>query len=371
MAFSKGLMNKRRFGHVTVPLKRVHLELTNVCDFNCAFCPKSEMKRPFRHMETDLAKRVIDEIGKNGIAEKITFHVMGEPTLHPDFFAILTHAQTKVNMGLTTNGGGLGGDTGKRLLDYGLYQVDISLQTPDADSFALRKAKALTFESYLEGILAFFRDYHAKWPNTIFKLRFLNTRFPKKEIESKKGPVRVINSTEELRRTFRYWSGRIYDVLGVEGEKRRMAMRRIGSLSAVKWNVVEVYPNVFFETYVLEGWGHAFDDKKAREAWAGYCFGMKDHFSILSNGDLILCCVDFEGKTKIGNLHTASLLEILSSEELGKIINGFEHFKLVHPHCRQCLGSTSFASWVFKPILSIAALKVLKPFFYKRTRLYP
>ncbi len=371
MAFSKGLMNKRRFGHVTVPLKRVHLELTNVCDFNCAFCPKSEMKRPFRHMETDLAKRVIDEIGKNGIAEKITFHVMGEPTLHPDFFAILTHAQTKVSVGLTTNGGGLGGDTGKRLLDYGLYQVDISLQTPDADSFALRKAKALTFESYLEGILAFFRDYHAKWPNTIFKLRFLNTRFPKKEIESKKGPVRVINSTEELRRTFRYWSGRIYDVLGVEGEKRRMAMRRIGSLSAVKWNVVEVYPNVFFETYVLEGWGHAFDDKKAREAWAGYCFGMKDHFSILSNGDLILCCVDFEGKTKIGNLHTASLLEILSSEELGKIINGFEHFKLVHPHCRQCLGSTSFASWVFKPILSIAALKVLKPFFYKRTRLYP
>jgi len=97
----------------------------------------------------------------------------------------------------------------------------------------------------------------------------------------------------------------------------------------------------------------------------------KKSISILSNGDLILCRVDFEGKTRIGNLHTASLLEILSSEELGKIINGFKHFKLVHPHCRQCLGSTSFASWVFKPILSIAALNVLKPFFYKRTRLYP
>jgi molybdenum cofactor biosynthesis enzyme MoaA len=82
-------MSKHRFGHIEIPLQRVHIELTNVCDFNCCFCPKSEMKRPFGFMETDLAKGVITEIGSNHICEKITLHIMGEPTIHPDFFEIL------------------------------------------------------------------------------------------------------------------------------------------------------------------------------------------------------------------------------------------------------------------------------------------
>lgn len=296
---------------------------------------------------------------------------MGEPTLHPDFFDILSYAgEREVKVGLTTNGGGLCGEAGKRLLDHDLHQIDISLQTPDACSFLLRKARSLSFDSYIDGILSFFHAYKTKWPDTIFKFRFLNTRFRKKEIEKKKGPVRVISSTGELRRTFRYWAGRIYDLLGVEGEKRERAMKRIESLSSYKWNVVEIYPDVHFETYVLEEWGNAFDYEKIRDAWAGYCYGMKDHFGILYNGDVVLCCVDFDGRTAIGNLNTSSLKEMLSSDALGKIIKGFKRFQLVHSHCRRCMGSKSFFSWLFKPIVSVMALKALKPFFYKHTRLY-
>jgi len=57
---------------------------------------------------------------------------MGEPTLHPDFFQILSHAQNEnVKIGLTTNAAGLGRDIGLRLIDYDLHQLDISLQTPE------------------------------------------------------------------------------------------------------------------------------------------------------------------------------------------------------------------------------------------------
>jgi Radical SAM superfamily len=98
-------MEKRYFGHIEIPMKRVHLELTNICDFKCVFCPKSVMKREFGYMDTDLSKMIIDEIAENHISEKITFHVMGEPTLHPDFFDILSHASGRgVKVGLTTNG---------------------------------------------------------------------------------------------------------------------------------------------------------------------------------------------------------------------------------------------------------------------------
>ncbi len=363
-------MQKKRFGHIDIPLQRVHLELTNICDFNCVFCPKALMKRPCGYMETDLAKRLIDEISEEGLCEKITFHVMGEPLLHREFFAILEHAQSrKVQVGLTTNGGRLGTEIGTRLLEYPLHQLDISLQTPDAKSFALRKAGKLTFEEYLSGIFGFFAEYHRRHPQTVFKFRFLNTRFPKKSMERRLGPVRVISSTQELRATFKYWAGRVYDGLQTPGAERAQALREIDKLSACKWHVVEVAPNVFFETYILEDWGHAFGDENVHDAWGGYCFGLRDHFAVLWNGDVVLCCVDYDGNTVVGNVKDAALKEVLSSDAVGKIMDGFRKYRLEHPYCKRCLGSSSRIGWALKPILAVSGLKFLKPFFYKKTRL--
>ncbi|MFZ5998572.1 MAG: hypothetical protein ACOYW7_13970 [Nitrospirota bacterium] len=76
-----------------------------------------------------------------------------------------------------------------------------------------------------------------------------------------------------------------------------------------------------------------------------------------------------DGNTKIGNLYESSLKEILSTGELGRIVGGFKKFQLVHPYCKRCMGSRSRASWLIKPVASVVGLKVLKPFFYKRTRL--
>jgi radical SAM protein with 4Fe4S-binding SPASM domain len=198
----------------------------------------------------------------------------------------------------------------------------------------------------------------------------MNTRFGRKGLESKKGPVKMMSSTEELRTTFSHWIAQMYDILGVEGEEREKSLGRIGKLVSFKWNVVEIYPNIFFETYVLNEWGHAFDGESVRDAWAGYCYGMRDHFSILYNGDVTLCCIDFDGKTKVGNIQDRSLRDVLSEDQLKEIIEGFKKFRLVHPHCKKCLGSRTFTSWLFKPFTSVIALKALKPFFYSHSKIY-
>jgi len=364
-------MERKRFGHITIPLKRIHIELTNRCDFNCLFCPKPLMRRPYGNMDPQLACRIITEIKRLGLAEKVTFHVMGEPTLHPDFFCILDHAaQENLPVGLTTNGGGLNGPIGTRLLEYPLHQVDISLQTPDRDSFALRKAGRLTFEKYREGILNFFVSYRSRQRNSIFKFRFLNTTFPCKSMERKTGPIRVISSTVALRSVFADWLQEIYRLMGIDEGRYRKALGRLNRLVSYRWNVVEILPDVFFETYVLGDWGHAFHDGPVRKAWAGFCFGMRDHFAILQNGDVTLCCIDFDGHTAIGNLHRESLTEILHGEELSRIMKGFKKFKPVHAFCQHCLGGKDFISWLTKPLTTIGALYLLKPYFYKKSRLF-
>jgi MoaA/NifB/PqqE/SkfB family radical SAM enzyme len=364
-------MKQKTFGHVKIPFKRIHLELTNICDFNCLFCPKPFMRRSHGYQDTKLAQRVVSEIGHYGLAEKVTFHVMGEPTLHPDFFHILGHAAEEgVPVGLTTNGARLDGAFGERLLDYPLHQIDVSLQTPDPESFALRRAGRLSFNQYVEGILKFFAEYRTRYRETIFKFRFLNTTFPCRSMEKETGPIRVISSSKELRTVFAHWVERIYGIMGLGGAELDKALSRISRLVSYKWNVIEILPEVFFETYLLGDWGHAFYDGPVRNAWAGYCFGMRDHFAVLQNGDVTLCCVDFDGRTAVGNLQDQSLKDVLSGDELGRIMKAFKRFKPVHPFCKFCLGGKDVFSWLTKPITTIVCLYALKPYFYHKTRLF-
>jgi hypothetical protein len=78
----------------------------------------------------------------------------------------------------------------------------------------------------------------------------------------------------------------------------------------------------------------------------------------------------FNGNTTVGNLKSSSLSEVFSSGTVKEIVDGFRRFRVVHPYCRKCLGSSSVAGWLMKPPGQILSLKVLKPFFYKKTALW-
>ncbi|MGW8181997.1 MAG: SPASM domain-containing protein, partial [bacterium] len=212
--------------------------------------------------------------------------------------------------------------------------------------------------------------YRRRHEDSVVKLRFLNTSLRCKSMEKKTGPVRTISSTRELRRVFAKWVEDIYRLADVKDGDLAESLRRVNKLVSYKWNVVEVLPNLFFETYILGDWGHAFYDGPVRKAWAGYCFGMRDHFAVLHNGDVTLCCVDFDGRTAVGNLREHTLEDILFSESVGEIVRGFKRLRPVHPYCKTCLGGKGFVSWLTKPIQTVFFLYALKPYFYRRTRLF-
>ncbi len=189
-------MQREKFGHVQIPFKRIHIELTNVCDFNCVFCPKSLMTRRYGYMDEGLARRIITDIRTYGLAEKITFHVMGEPTLHPKFFSLLDHAASEgMPVGLTTNGGGLGGRIGAELLGHPLHQVDVSLQTPDETSFALRKANNADFRPFFERHRRLFFRVSRKTSSNHFQVSIsqYNHSGQDDRKEERPGPCRILN----------------------------------------------------------------------------------------------------------------------------------------------------------------------------------
>ena len=59
--------------------KRVYLEITNICNLHCGFCPGTERQPRFLSpAEADVLMRRL-----RGWTGWLCFHLMGEPLLHP------------------------------------------------------------------------------------------------------------------------------------------------------------------------------------------------------------------------------------------------------------------------------------------------
>jgi len=328
------------------------------------------MTRKRGAMEEDLARSALQQISDLGMTEKVTFHVMGEPRLHPRFFGILDFAgELRLPVGLTTNGALLTLDTIRALAQKDIHQIDVSLQTPDEESFLATRGTRIDFETYRGRLLDLLAACAERPSPPIFKIRIMTTRFAS-GMKAKLGIPDFVGTSEVLRQTLRVWTGLMLQRLGRDQREQISILKRIDKISIYGWNVIEISPKIFIETYVLTDWGNAFTGEKIIEANYGCCFGMRDHFAILYNGDVTLCCVDYDGRTVVGNLGDASLTDILNSPEVEKIVRGFRRGRLEHPYCRRCLGSSSrLGAWI-KPAASILGLKVLKPLFYRKYRLF-
>ena len=358
---------------VKFPLPRVHLELTNACNFDCTFCPKPTMTRPNGLMKTATAKSLIDQLADNGIAEKVTFHIMGEPMLHPDFFEIVRYVRERgMKSGITTNGSFFNPETAGTLRNLEVDQMNISLQTPDENSFGTRKAKNITYEQYSQGILDAIGILRSDGGRTTIKLHFLVTKF-NTSVKEVVGHLDIINDTQTLRRVFRDWVQRIYQLPGISNRgSEDKARQALSSITINRWNVLEIAPGIHFETYLLDSWGNSLtrDQEKIVQSSHGYCPALTDHFGILWNGDMVLCCKDYDGKTRVGNAAESGIVPLLNSEAVLSVVKGFKKCRVVHPQCRICLGGKTPLSALAKQAGSIFFFRWMKWFFYNQKKLY-
>ncbi|MHA2428927.1 MAG: SPASM domain-containing protein, partial [Candidatus Hermodarchaeia archaeon] len=87
----------------------------------------------------------------------------------------------------------------------------------------------------------------------------------------------------------------------------------------------------------------------------------KEKLGILWNGDTVLCCGDYDGQTKFGNITTNSLIDLLNSDEYHNIINRFSKGIIPFAICRKCLGSQSMLSLMGESMGLYYARTLLSP----------
>ena len=134
-------------------ISRCYLEITNVCNLNCMFCPK-----------TDRAKHFLTPEEFDGLTTKLVgkvkflyFHLMGEPFLHPHLPEFIRMARSKGFVPvLTTNGTLLPKSYG--VIEAKPHKIQISLHSHEGNAkenldLYIKEVVEFAKEAAMHGIL--------------------------------------------------------------------------------------------------------------------------------------------------------------------------------------------------------------------------
>ena len=272
---------------------KVYLEISNLCNLRCAFCPGTK-RAPHRMTEEEFSA-LLPKI--RPFSDYLYFHLMGEPLCHPLLGRFLELAgQAGFKVILTTNGTLLPKMQEVLLSAPALHKVNISLHAFEANDLAV------PFSEYLRGCFAFGKAAEGK---CIISYRLWNG-----------------GGADEL-------NGQILDTMA-EYFPRPWAEERRGPRLGQK---------IYLE------YGDKFDWPDLSAADNGervFCYGLRDQIGVLCDGTVVPCCLDHEGDLNLGNLHEMTMDEILETPRARAIYEGFQKGKAAEELCRKCGYATRF-----------------------------
>ena len=266
---------------------KIYLEISNVCNLSCAFCPGTRRKT---HIMTEpefsaLLPRL------RPYTDYLYFHLMGEPLLHPQLSRFLEIAgEYGFRVILTTNGTLLRKQQEILLNAPALHKVNISLHAFEANDLAV------PFADYLRESFSFGK--------------------------AAEGSKLVV---------YRLWNNGGADALN------RQILDTMAGFFPEHWSDnrqgKRIGERVFLE------YGDKFDwpDLGAPEGTDRvFCYGLRDQLGVLCDGTVVPCCLDHEGDIPLGNLFDEDMEAILAKPRAQAIYNGFTKKEAAEELCRKC-----------------------------------
>ena len=287
--------------------KKVYIEITNICNLNCTFCPGH--KRQLKEISAENFETVLSKT--RHIGENFYLHLMGEPTAHSEFDRILDICNSYgIRPNITTNGTLLGRKA-DIILQKDVRNVSISLHSFEAND--LNKS----LENYLGDITDFCKK--ALGSKTVVELRLWNMSresladndsFNHKIIELLRENLGLGNEIyEKINETF----------FAMEGNRKKnfrlIENIFLGMSEQFSWPSIENSPN---------------------EVCKGFCYGLRNQIAILADGTVVPCCLDADGNMPLGNIFEDDMENIVNSPRAKNIYDGFTNHKAVEPLCQSC-----------------------------------
>lgn len=271
---------------------KAYVEITNICNKNCSFCHGTHREK--RRMTPEEFKQVANSL--RPLTDYLYFHVMGEPLTHPDLPEFIEYATALgFKCAVTTNGSLLEGRADE-LISSGVYKVNLSVHSfedgSDGDYF-----------SYLESLAGF------------------------ADRASEAGVLTVL----------RLWNK------GCDGGRNDRTLEFFENRLTGEWKWGARGARIRHKLHLEYGERFEWPDMNAPVySDSVFCYGLGDHFGVLSDGSVVPCCLDSEGDITLGNIFNTPIEEILSSERALNIRRGFEKRIAREELCKRCGYATRF-----------------------------
>lgn len=321
--------------------EEVNVEITNICNFDCWFCPRGAFTRKTGMMTYEKFKEMILKLKTLRSIKMITLAGVGEPTLHPDLVKMIRFAKENApfEIVLTTNASKFA-DTSfvADLFKSGLDQTTISLRITDDSEF--NPASSLTYDNYIHAILNFVETKYKLNSRMLIELALFKETYYSKyvlDIAAKK----FIN-TDRLNDLFKKLSLASNKALPSYSDLTKGVVVRLTNMARVPAG-----DGMVFRFDGLGTWTTALEKYKNKnachESRYGSCFGLLTQFAIYWNGEVSSCCLDFNAQNVFGNIFDRKdIIEILSSDEAVAFAKELRNRKMPSKTCRICRGGSTF-----------------------------
>ncbi|WP_347358605.1 radical SAM/SPASM domain-containing protein [Bdellovibrio sp.] len=282
----------------------MNIEISNICNLQCSFCPPVEREK--KMMSLEIFRSVIEQVAP--LTDQVTLHLMGDPLVHPRLAEFINICKEhEVPVFFVTNGVLLNEQKEELLLDKTIRQINFSLHSFH-DNYGDKDPTI-----YLNKIFRFTERAFIERPDLYINYRLWNLD----------EPLGVgLQNRSMLDRVCTHFEFSFNEDIDVRRQKSVRIKNRL---------------HLHFDT---EFTWPALDLPLLGER--GTCYGLTSHFGVLADGTVVPCCLDKEGKIPLGRVQDESIESILSNERSQKILTGFKNNKLTENLCQRCNYITRF-----------------------------
>lgn len=265
---------------------RVYVEITNICNKNCSFCPGTQ--RPLRRMTMEEFDLIAQKL--QGVTGYLYYHLMGEPLTHPLLPDFIRRAGELGFHSIITTNGTLLPQRGQELIEAGVHKVNLSIHS-------FEEGSQEDYLRYLEGCMDFADRATAAGVLVVFRL----------------------------------WNR------GCDGGRNADILERMQRRFPEPWRWDDRGGHIRPRLHLEYGDRFEWPDLAAQDRGEQvFCHGLKDHFAILCDGRVVPCCLDREGAVTLGSIFSQDLEEILQSPRAQAMRKGFSGRRASEELCRKC-----------------------------------
>ena len=270
--------------------KKVYIEITNVCNLKCKFCPETSRKKQFMNVQN--FESIIKKVHK--YTNLVALHVKGEPLMHTDLEQILNILE-KYNLkaNITTNGTLIEKNINILKSSKSVRQINISIHSITQNNNLDKKYLINIFKSVDE------------LDNIIISYRLWNVQDIKENSINKE----IIKELEHF-----------YKISNLIDKLRQNKFLKLRDNIFINQDTEFTWPDIN---------GNRIIEK-------GRCLALKEQIAILVDGTVVPCCLDNDGNIKLGNILKEDLDDILKKDKTLEIKNNFLNGIITEELCKTC-----------------------------------